>query len=891
MSEIISLSKSKQTDSGALEHKPPEFAFEPINRREIVARLRGALNTKDVCISTCAGYGKTVCCAQLFDALEIDGDEPRWLTITPSINSRTRFSTALHSILSLVPSKRSLITDLQSDATCLIIDQLERLTDPDALNLIEELLRNPARTFRLVLIFSARPSISTTDLIFSETLSSFDETAFTCSLDETRELLSAFHLEHASADVALNIHRFCEGWIAGIKALLIEQAASISEGAPVQHVLPKAVRDFFYETSYSKLTEEHRSALVKSSVADRISPSLFSHLTGHNGLLDLLRKNTFLNAIQGAPNWFRFHRLYLIFLRERGSGLGVRETRALHRQTAEWHIKTGSVTEAADHAVASGDREYAVEVINEAARMFIANGQISRALGWLEQLGDIRIEEHPLIGLYYVTALTLSGRFEDAQTEHNRLVTICQEHVERGNQPEWLSVVNQQNKFHVELLAFWQRTYSPLDREPTIVPSDSENKARWLIGERLWLRGMRSYNAGDFYTADKLLRDAAPHLKRTASWYAYASAQAVRARIERSKGELSSALKRCYLTISEITEMADQDVPVNAILRITAAEIEYDFGQWTNAASTVAAASDKLKELKGAEWTLRAGLVRARLHERHGQYDLALDELHEVRSLIDHPGLEEFKAAYIALQTRIYLGAGRVQDARDGLGTDVFMHRFPEQRPSEAARAKFAMSLANARVLIAEGDDANAQSRLSQMLAFCERVKDVVGQVKCHLLIALAQLEAEAENAAMRSTRDALILSQKTGQISDLRRPSATKLLGMFVHQHSAQERSEDSPIDAQFLAVLVDDSDFAPVRLTRSSISAANDTPLLTAKEREILSLVESGYSNADIAGEIFVSVGTVKWHMGNILSKLDAPNRTTAVKRARELNIDLDN
>ena len=44
------------------------------------------------------------------------------------------------------------------------------------------------------------------------------------------------------------------------------------------------------------------------------------------------------------------------------------------------------------------------------------------------------------------------------------------------------------------------------------------------------------------------------------------------------------------------------------------------------------------------------------------------------------------------------------------------------------------------------------------------------------------------------------------------------------------------------------------------------------------MLALLAGGLSNKEIASELTLSVGTVRLHVSNILSKLDAPNRTTA-------------
>lgn len=63
--------------------------------------------------------------------------------------------------------------------------------------------------------------------------------------------------------------------------------------------------------------------------------------------------------------------------------------------------------------------------------------------------------------------------------------------------------------------------------------------------------------------------------------------------------------------------------------------------------------------------------------------------------------------------------------------------------------------------------------------------------------------------------------------------------------------------------------------------------TEELTVRELEVLRLAATGLSNREIAKRIYVSVGTVKTHMHRILAKLDAPNRTRAVHRARSLGL----
>jgi DNA-binding NarL/FixJ family response regulator len=57
-----------------------------------------------------------------------------------------------------------------------------------------------------------------------------------------------------------------------------------------------------------------------------------------------------------------------------------------------------------------------------------------------------------------------------------------------------------------------------------------------------------------------------------------------------------------------------------------------------------------------------------------------------------------------------------------------------------------------------------------------------------------------------------------------------------------------------------------------------------LTAREEEVLRLMAAGQSNAEIAAALFLSLQTVKTHVGNVLDKVNARNRTQAVIHAYE-------
>jgi DNA-binding CsgD family transcriptional regulator len=60
-----------------------------------------------------------------------------------------------------------------------------------------------------------------------------------------------------------------------------------------------------------------------------------------------------------------------------------------------------------------------------------------------------------------------------------------------------------------------------------------------------------------------------------------------------------------------------------------------------------------------------------------------------------------------------------------------------------------------------------------------------------------------------------------------------------------------------------------------------------LTSRENDVLQLLVKGYSNAEIAGHLFLSISTIKTHVSNLFFKLDVTNRVKAIEKAKTLRI----
>ena len=74
------------------------------------------------------------------------------------------------------------------------------------------------------------------------------------------------------------------------------------------------------------------------------------------------------------------------------------------------------------------------------------------------------------------------------------------------------------------------------------------------------------------------------------------------------------------------------------------------------------------------------------------------------------------------------------------------------------------------------------------------------------------------------------------------------------------------------------------------TDVGPAGDAPAVdaerqvTARETEILRFLDMGLSNKEIGERLGIRVPTVKWHLHNLFAKIDVPNRSSAVRYARD-------
>lgn len=101
------------------------------------------------------------------------------------------------------------------------------------------------------------------------------------------------------------------------------------------------------------------------------------------------------------------------------------------------------------------------------------------------------------------------------------------------------------------------------------------------------------------------------------------------------------------------------------------------------------------------------------------------------------------------------------------------------------------------------------------------------------------------------------------------------------------QVRDGESPLDPKLSARLL--KRMAAGQDGRRPVRKASGPPAqpLTRREGEVLQKLKLGHTNRQIAGELYVSVGTVKNHVEHIIQKLGVSDRTQAVVRSLEMGL----
>ena len=250
---------------------------------------------------------------------------------------------------------------------------------------------------------------------------------------------------------------------------------------------------------------------------------------------------------------------------------------------------------------------------------------------------------------------------------------------------------------------------------------------------------------------------------------------------------------------------------------------------------------------------------RGRRHEAFEEFSAAED----LRSQLEgsHALASQVTGWMLATQARL----GRPGEAR------VALAALDDERAGSGE-----IRNAGAVICLAEGDPAGALGALRQVLDGTAPVIGYVTVVEAHLLAGLAHRELGNQRAANHAAERALALAESDRLVLPFAMTFSGELLEALPRHETANA------------ALLTDILDI----LHGSSVAAGHQPPPADAEELSpgelrVLRYLPTNLSRPEIASELSVSVNTVNTHVRNIYAKLQARDRSSAVRRARELRL----
>jgi LuxR family maltose regulon positive regulatory protein len=185
-----------------------------------------------------------------------------------------------------------------------------------------------------------------------------------------------------------------------------------------------------------------------------------------------------------------------------------------------------------------------------------------------------------------------------------------------------------------------------------------------------------------------------------------------------------------------------------------------------------------------------------------------------------------------------------------------------------------------ARVLITQHRPHEALPLLGRLLLQAEREGRMGSALEVLVLQALASRAGGDEAQAMERLSRALLLAEPEGYVRLFVDEGAPML--------SLLRQARQHGLVPDYVAALL--SAFDTQTAAESPAQSTNPLVLLeplTERELEVLRLLVEGLSNAAMAQELIITVGTVKRHVNSIYGKLGVQSRSQAIARAHTMHL----
>ena len=685
-----------------------------------------------------------------------------------------------------------------------------------------------------------------------------------------------------------------EGWAAGLQlaGLSLRGQEDVTGFVAAFTGSHRYVLDFLAEEVLERQPGQVRAFLLETSVLERLSAPLCDAVIGHAGSQALLEQveqaGLFVVPLDEVRGWWRYHHLFADLLRARLQAEQPGRVAQLHRNAAAWCEEHGLAEDAIWHAVAAGEMVWAARLIERHFNtVYMSRGEGATIQRWLSVLPADLVRSRPRLLLAQGLLAANNGRVEIVERSADAverapaggadelfeptagraasllvnvaaLIALCRSYVAyfRGDAEG--------------MAAFGSRALAKLGEGESML----DLVIRWNLALAEWLRG-RLAEAEHAFVAGIAGWRAVGQPTLTA-YGGYQLAQ-----VQRAQGRLDDAARTCQRALEITAPPGRAPLPAAGPAYVELAEVAYQRNELDVALQHVTEGITLCRQFLYTP-PLAAGLATlAWIRQAAGDPAGALEAIGEAGQA--EPGPAGLLNPVPVQRARLLLAQGNLAGAARwtleyGLG--------PGDDPDYPREAGY---LVLARVLLAQDQPGPALALLDRLHAAAAVQDRAGGVIQVGALRALALAASGDQATAVAALAGTLTLACPQGYVrvfADEGPPMAALLTRLIAAQRSGQAAAG---VPLGYLARLLRafGSEHAVPDTGQGTAAVPGIVEPLTSRELEVLGLLAAGRSNQAIAGQLVVTLDTVKKHVSHVLDKLGATNRTEAVARARELDL----
>ena len=885
----------------------PPLPLDWIARPYLSRKLIDALRHKVVLVLAPAGYGKTTI---VMEAMRDFKKPVGWVSLDAAdnipVNFLTYFITALQdtipaicqSILNALQSPQpppidllltALINSISShkDDIILVLDDYHVIESQDVHDAVSFIVEHLPPQVHLIIASRIDPPLPLSRWRVKGYIAEIRADDLSFTIEETETFLKKMTGTDFSEKDMATLQSRTEGWVAGLKmaALALQGKNDISGYISAFSGSNRYILDYLAEEVLNRQPSSTKQFLLETSILKRLSGPLCDAITERSDsqsiLVQLEAANLFISPLDEERRWYHYHQLFASILHNQLIKSEPDKVTLLHRRASLWYEKEGFTLEAVDHALSGNDVERAALLLEDAAPRMLGQNQGVMLLEYLPRIPDPIIRSDPWLCIGFAWAALTVNKPEILI----KMMSIVEAALTES--PDRLSPGSRANLQRIKGHALSIRSFiaqAQGDIPLAIRLSEEANRELPANGvDDLLARAVNSLNLGAYYQKNGDVTKAVPLVEELIAagrkinyHYAVLSAQGNLAEIEIQLSRLTQAAAICKDTIELGTRLGGvEPLPSTALAYIVLGQLNYEWNDLKGATDNL---NEGIKLGEGSfnlEPVLKGYLSLAKMSQTEGYSEKALEYLQRAENVgpwvVTPPEIQQIPA----WKARLALRQGNIAAAAAWAKEQENSHPL-SQLP--AYQEEYAY-LTTVRLKLTKSECRDLPLYLDGFIQHAEAQERSAAVIEALILKALALDCLGKATAAVETLDRALAQAEPAGYIHtfiDEGIPIA-KLLRRII----AAGKHVDYA--AKLLAV------FTPNQ-SLSSIGQKIATGLiegLSEREIEVLKLIAAGKSNREIAGDLFLAVGTVKKHTNNIFGKLGVESRTKAVAHARELGI----